>query len=194
MDPKVLDLEDQHVFKNVYEDGKFAGVFQLAGRGARNLFMKAKPKSIIDIATLTSIYRPGPLTAKVDKLYIGAKNDPESVDYGHPLIREVLEETYGCIIFQEQIMKLCSVVAGFPEEETDTVRRSIMKRKASEAAESLAKARAIKQQFVEGSVKNGVPARLADDLYEKSCTSQDMVSTKRMQFLTLSTRITVHGS
>ena len=167
MDPKVLDLEDQHVFKNVYEDGKFAGVFQLAGRGARNLFMKAKPKSIIDIATLTSIYRPGPLTAKVDKLYIGAKNDPESVDYGHPLIREVLEETYGCIIFQEQIMKLCSVVAGFPEEETDTVRRSIMKRKASEAAESLAKARAIKQQFVEGSVKNGVPARLADDLYEK---------------------------
>ena len=167
MDPKVLDMDDQHVYKHVYEEGRFPGVFQLAGRGARNLFKKAKPKSIIDIATLTSIYRPGPLTAKVDRLYIKAKNNPESIDYGHPLIKEVLEETYGLIVFQEQIMKLCSVVAGFPEEETDTVRRSIMKRKASEAAESLAKARAIKEQFVAGSVKNGVDRQLADDLYEK---------------------------
>ena len=167
MDPKVLNMDDQHVYEHVYAKGRWAGIFQLAGRGAQNLFKKAKPKSIIDIATLTSIYRPGPLTAKVDKLYINAKNNPDDIDYGHPLIKEVLEETYGLIVFQEQIMKLCSVVAGFPEEETDTVRRSIMKRKASEAAESLAKARAIKEQFVAGSVKNGVDAQLADDLYEK---------------------------
>ena len=167
MDPKVLDMDDQHVYKHVYEEGRFPGVFQLAGRGARNLFKKAKPKSIIDIATLTSIYRPGPLTAKVDRLYIKAKNSPDTIDYGHPLIKEVLEETYGLIVFQEQIMKLCSVVAGFPEEECDTVRRSIMKRKASEAAESLAKARSIKEQFVAGSVENGVDRQLADDLYEK---------------------------
>jgi DNA polymerase-3 subunit alpha len=167
MDPKVLNMDDQHVYEHVYASGRWAGIFQLAGRGAQNLFKKAKPKSIIDIATLTSIYRPGPLTAKVDRLYIKAKNNPEAVDYGHPLIKEVLEETYGLIVFQEQIMKLCSVVAGFPEEECDTVRRSIMKRKASEAAESLAKARSIKEQFVAGSVKNGVDRQLADDLYEK---------------------------
>ena len=167
MDPKVLDLDDQLVYKNVYEDGKFPGIFQLANRGAQNLFRKAKPKSIVDIATLTSIYRPGPLTAKVDKLYLDAKNNPENVVYGHPLIEEVLKETYGMIVFQEQIMKLCSVVAGFPESETDNVRRSIMKRKASEADESLRQARAIKKQFVEGSVANGVDASLADELYEK---------------------------
>ena len=167
MDPKVLDLDDQLVYKNVYEDGNFPGVFQLANKGAQNLFKKAKPKSIIDIATLTSIYRPGPLTAKVDKLYLDAKNNPEDVVYGHPLIEEVLKETYGMIVFQEQIMKLCSVVAGFPESETDTVRRSIMKRKASEAEESLRQAREIKKRFVEGSVANGVAEHLADELYEK---------------------------
>lgn len=167
MDPKVLDMDDQHVYEHIYAKGRWAGIFQLAGRGAQNLFKKAKPKSIIDIATLTSIYRPGPLTAKVDKLYINAKNNPDNIDYGHPLIKEVLEETYGLIVFQEQIMKLCSVVAGFPEDETDTVRRSIMKRKASEAAESLAKARSIKDQFVAGAVENGVDRQLADDLYEK---------------------------
>jgi DNA polymerase III alpha subunit len=74
---------------------------------------------------------------------------------------------HNCIIFQETIMKLCSHVAGFPEKETDDVRRSIMKRKASEAAESLAEARAIKERFVAGAVKNGVDEKLADNLYEK---------------------------
>lgn len=167
LNPKVLDLDDQRVYKHVYEEGRFAGVFQLAGKGAQRLFQKAKPKSIIDIATLTSIYRPGPLTAKVDKLYIDAKNNPEDVFYGHPLIEEVLGETYGTIIFQEQVMKLCSIVAGFPESETDAVRRNIMKRKASEADETLRKAREIKERFVAGAVKNGVKAQLADELYEK---------------------------
>jgi len=97
MDPKKLDMNDQHVYKHVYEEGRFAGIFQLANKGARNLFMKAKPKSIIDIATLTSIYRPGPLTAKVDKLYIEAKENADKIDYGHPLIKDILEETVGCL-------------------------------------------------------------------------------------------------
>lgn len=167
MNPKRLDLNDQHVYKHVYEEGRFAGVFQLTQKGAQKLFMKAKPKSIVDIATLTSIYRPGPLTAHVDKIYLEAKADPESIRYGHPLIKQVLEETSGCIIFQEQIMRLCSTVAGFPEKETDNVRRSLMKRKASEIDKSIAEARATKERFVAGAVANGVDASLADDLYEK---------------------------
>ena len=167
MDPKVLDMNDQKVYDYVYDQGHFAGVFQLTSGGAQRLFQKAKPKSIVDIATLTSIYRPGPLHAKVDKLYVKAKNDPENVDYGHPLIKEVLEETFGMIVFQEQVMKLCSIVAGFPEAETDTIRRNIMKRTGAKQAETMAAAMAAKKDFVAGSVKNGVPERVADELYEK---------------------------
>jgi len=167
MDPKIIDMNDQRVYKNVYEEGRFPGVFQLAGRGARRLFMKAQPKNIIDIATLTSVYRPGPLAAKVDKLYITAKSNPDQVDYGHPLIKEVLESTYGMIIFQEQIMQLCSVVAGFPEEDTDQVRRGLLKRKASEKEANLESARKLQKRFVGGSVSNGVPRKIASDLYEK---------------------------
>jgi len=59
--------------------------------------MKAKPKNIIDVATLTSIYRPGPLAANVDKLYLEAKSTPDKIDYQHPLIKKVLEPTYGCL-------------------------------------------------------------------------------------------------
>ncbi|NBQ54826.1 MAG: hypothetical protein EBU49_14765, partial [Proteobacteria bacterium] len=128
MDPKNIDLNDQRVYEYVYHEGRFAGIFQLANAGAQRLFMRAKPTSILDIATLTSIYRPGPLAANVDKLYLDSKANPDKIDYLHPLIKKVLEPTFGCIIFQESVMKLCSVVAGFPETETDTIRRNIMKK------------------------------------------------------------------
>jgi len=167
MDPKNIDLNDQKVYEYVYHEGRFAGIFQLTQAGAQRLFTKAKPRSIIDIATLTSIYRPGPLAANVDKLYIGAKNEPEKIDYQHPLIKKVLEPTYGCIIFQEQTMKLCSVVAGFPEAETDTMRRNIMKRSAAKKDSAIADARKAKEEFVSGAMKNGVPEKVADELYEK---------------------------
>jgi len=167
MDPKNIDLNDQKVYEYVYHEGRFAGVFQLANAGAQRLFMKAKPRNIIDIATLTSIYRPGPLAANVDKLYIGAKNEPEKIDYQHPLIKKVLESTYGCIIFQEQTMKLCSVVAGFPEAETDTIRRNIMKRTAAKKDAGDEEARRAKTEFVSGAMKNGVSERVAGELYDK---------------------------
>lgn len=167
MDPKNINLNDQKVYEYVYHDGRFAGVFQLAGPGAQRLFMKCKPRSITDIATLTSIYRPGPLAANVDKLYLEAKNEPDKIDYQHPLIKKVLEPTYGCIVFQEQIMKLCSVVAGFPEAETDTIRRNLLKRTAAKRDDNFDAAKKTKDEFVAGSVRNGVPEKVADELFEK---------------------------
>ena len=167
MDPKNIDFNDQKVYEYVYHQGRWAGVFQCTQTGAQRLFAKAKPRSIIDIATLTSIYRPGPLAANVDKLYIDAKNNPDKVDYKHPLIKKVLESTYGCIIFQEQTMKLCSVVAGFPEAETDTMRRNIMKRSAAKKDDAAADAKKAKEEFVIGAMKNGVAERDASELYDK---------------------------
>jgi DNA polymerase-3 subunit alpha len=168
MDPKNIDLNDQRVYEYVYHEGRFAGIFQLANAGAQRLFMRAKPTSILDIATLTSIYRPGPLAANVDKLYLDSKANPDKIDYLHPLIKKVLEPTFGCIIFQESVMKLCSVVAGFPETETDTIRRNIMKKTtAKDGAKGVDEAKKSKVDFVSGAVRNGVPEKIADELYEK---------------------------
>jgi DNA polymerase-3 subunit alpha len=167
MDPKNIDLNDQKVYEYVYHDGRFAGIFQLANAGAQRLFQKAKPRSILDIATLTSIYRPGPLAANVDKLYLEAKANPDKIDYQHPLIKKVLEPTAGCIIFQESVMRLCSVVAGFPETETDSIRRNIMKKTTAKDAKGMDEAKKAKGDFVIGAVKNGVPEKVADELYEK---------------------------
>lgn len=165
MDPKTLDLNDTEVYKNVYHDGRFAGVFQCTQKGAQKLFQRAKPESIIDIATLTSIYRPGPLSAKVDKTYINAKNNPESVDYGHPLIKQVLEPSYGCIVFQEQAMALCNIVAGIPRIELNKIRK--MMKPSGSSDENVAKARALEERFISGAIENGINKGIAHELYKK---------------------------
>ncbi|HIL27116.1 MAG TPA: hypothetical protein EYG21_07010, partial [Nitrospinaceae bacterium] len=141
------------------------GIFQCTQRGTQALFKRAKPKSIIDIATLTAIYRPGPLGAKVDKLYIENKKRPDMIEYGHPLIEEVLKETHGCIIFQEQVMKLCNQVAGIPKAECNAMRK--MMKPVSSGNENINKAKKLQDKFIKGAMANGVSQSIAKSLYEK---------------------------
>jgi DNA polymerase-3 subunit alpha len=93
--PERMDLNDKKVYKNVFQKGNFAGIFQFTERGAQELCKKAKPNNIIDLSAITSIYRPGPLSANVDKDYIVAKEAQESIKYIHPIIKQILEPTYG---------------------------------------------------------------------------------------------------
>lgn len=102
--PDANTYDDQSVYENVYHNGAFAGIFQCSSRGAQKLFTEAKPTSIIDIAVLTSIYRPGPLAAKVDKIYLDAKNHGKKFDWGHPLFEKVLGETYNCLSGDTKIL------------------------------------------------------------------------------------------
>lgn len=99
LDPERMDLADEKTYKNVYHQAtrRSPGVFQLTSKGAQRLFEKGKPKSVNDIAALTSVYRPGPLAAGVDKLYVDAMTHPENIVYDHPLIKEVLESTGNCL-------------------------------------------------------------------------------------------------
>ncbi len=101
--PDTIDLNNQDVYKNIFHNGKWAGIFQFTEKGAQAFCKRAKPTSIIDISAITSIFRPGPLSAKVDDEYVEAKENPQYIKYIHPLIEEITEETYGFLIFQEQI-------------------------------------------------------------------------------------------
>lgn len=101
--PNVINFDDPKPYE-VYADGRWAGIFQCTGRGAQRLFVKAKPKSVIDIATLTSIYRPGPLAAKVDKLYLEAKNDGKEIEWGDHRINDILKKTYSCLTGDAKVM------------------------------------------------------------------------------------------
>ena len=104
--PDVLNLNDSNVYKNIFHKGKWAGIFQFTEKGAQNFCKRARPTSLIDIAAITSIYRPGPLGANVDQHYIDAKDGLRHIDYIHPIVKEVTKETHGFLIFQEQIALL----------------------------------------------------------------------------------------
>ena len=97
-------------------------------------------------------------------MYIKNKKTPEDIFYGHPLIQEVLEETYGCIIFQEQVMELANKVAGIPKSECNAVRK--MMKPSGASKDALKKAKALEDRFVSGCVENGVRQDIAQKLYD----------------------------
>jgi hypothetical protein len=139
-------------------------VHNCTSEGAQKFFMEAKPRSIINTACLTSVYRPGPLSAGADKLWI--KHEHEHYDWGHPLINETLKETRGILVFQESVMALANKVAGFPLDQTDEVRRAIMKRSISGGEAAKQKAAELEDSFIAGAIKNSVPEETAKKAYQ----------------------------
>jgi len=164
MDPKVIDFNDQSVYNNVYHGGNFCGTFQCTNRGAQSMFKRAKPTSLMDIATLTSIFRPGPLSAKVDKTYIKAKNNNFTEKYGNELIDTLLKPTYGHVIFQEQVMELSHVVAGIPKAECNAIRK--MMKPAGNSLDAVRKTKALEKRFINGCASNKVPKPIAKTLFD----------------------------
>ena len=156
-----IEVENNH---NFVADGIV--VHNCTSRGAQKFFERSKPKSIDDIAVLTSIYRPGPLAAKIDDLWAKAL-EGEEYDWGDKRINKILEKTRGLLIFQEGVMMLAELVAGFPKDKCDEVRRAIMKRTISGGDAAKAKVDQLKIDFVEGSMKNGYTKSVAENLYEK---------------------------
>jgi len=164
--PDANSYDDQTVYEKVYHNGAFAGVFQCTSRGAQKLFTEAKPSSIVDIAVLTSIYRPGPLAAKVDQIYLDAKNHGKKFDWGHPLFDKVLGPTYNCVIFQESVMALAEHIGGFPKEKCDDVRRAIMKRDLSKGDAAIKEAQKMEDDFVAGAISKGITEATARKAYQ----------------------------
>lgn len=162
--PAVVDFDDPRPYE-VYSQARWGGIFQLTSQGAQRLFVKARPKSIIDIATLTSIYRPGPLAANLDKLYLEVDEKP--FDWGDDRISRILGKTKGLLIFQESVMELAEKAAGFPKAKCDKVRRDIMKRSISGGEAAKKGAQETRDAFVKGCVVNGYTEKVANNLYDK---------------------------
>jgi DNA polymerase-3 subunit alpha len=162
--PDKIDLHDQDVYENIFHKGKWAGIFQFTEKGAQSFAQKVMPKSIIDISAITSIYRPGPLSAKVDKQYVNAINDPLSVNYAHELVEEVTKETYGFLIFQEQIALLAYHLGdGITMDEANLLRKVLTKKGTGKGHEVK---EAIKKKFIKGSTDKGLTEEKAEELWK----------------------------
>jgi len=159
--------DDPEVWKHVYHEGRFVGVFQFTASGARQFCLEAKPDSIDELAALTAIYRPGPLKANVHKLYVKAKQNASKVQYDHPVIQDVLGPTFGYVVFQEQFMMLAEKLAGFTPGEADQLRKTLVKKSLDTMGKKSAEKEIAMQQFVEGAKRiHGVSEKVTVPLWE----------------------------
>jgi DNA polymerase-3 subunit alpha len=161
--PDTLDLNDQEVYDNIFHPGKWAGVFQFTEHGAQNFCTKAKPNSIIDISAITSIFRPGPLSAGVDADYVEAKEHPQYVSYLSDDAREITEETFGFLIFQEQIALLAHKLGGLTLDEGNLLRKVLTKKG---TGKNSVKGK-LHKKFITGCVDKGIARDAAQDLWDK---------------------------
>ena len=161
--PDVLDLNDSKVYKNIFHKGKFAGTFQFTNAGAQNLSKKSKPNDIIDISAITSIYRPGPLSAGVDKSYVKAKNSKKT-SYINDIVEEVTKETSGFLIFQEQIALLAHKLGdNISLEEGNKLRKLLTKKGTGKGFEEKED---IRQRFISGCLNKSMTQESADKLWQ----------------------------
>jgi DNA polymerase-3 subunit alpha len=126
--PDVIDLNDQEVYENIFHTGKWAGVFQFTEQGAQKFCVRAKPTNIIDVSAITSIYRPGPLAANVHDEYVEAKESPHHIKYLNDDAHDITQETFGFLIFQEQIALLAHKLGGLTLDEGNMLRKVLTKK------------------------------------------------------------------
>ena len=163
-------LDDQKVWEHVYHKGRFVQIFQFTQQGARNFCMSAKPRTIEELATITAIYRPGPLSAGVHRKYVKAKKSVEGgnpIKYDHPVIEEILSETYGFISFQEQFMLLAQKLAGFDKGASDKMRKTLVKKSLDSNDAKVQERIDLRKKFVNGAVEiSGMDRPIAEKLYK----------------------------
>jgi len=164
-----IDYNDPDVYKMISE-GKTAGVFQLESAGMTQFMKELQPSSLEDIIAGISLYRPGPMD-QIPK-YLRNKNNPEQITYAHPLLENILNVTYGCMIYQEQVMQIVRDLAGYSMGRSDLVRRAMAKKKMDVMQQE-------RKNFiygitdsdgniiVNGAVRNGVDEKTANKIFDE---------------------------
>jgi len=159
IDMEALPEEDEATF-DLLARGDLEGIFQLESSGMRQIVKDLKPSSLEDISSILALYRPGPLDAGLIPKFINRKHGRESMDVVHPKLEPILQETYGIMVYQEQIMKIAQDLAGYSLGEADLLRRAMGKKKKSEMEKH-------QDIFVKGAQERGVDGRVATSLFEQ---------------------------
>lgn len=158
LDIDKIPLDDDKTF-NLLKEGKTKGVFQLESSGITQLTVRSKPEKFEDIVALIALYRPGPLESGMAADYVKRKNGEEKVLYPHDDLKPVLKETFGTLVYQEQIMQISRIIGGFKMSEADKLRKAMGKKKMDVMAQ-------MKEAFLKGAAEKGYDKKFADDLFE----------------------------
>ena len=151
-----IPLDDIATYR-LFQDGKTEAVFQFESRGMQGMLRDARPTRLEDLIALNALYRPGPMD--LIPSFVARKHGREKVEYPHPLVEGMLSETYGIMVYQEQVMQTAQILGGYSLGGADLLRRAMGKKKAEEMAEH-------REIFRKGAAGNNIPAHKADEIFD----------------------------
>ena len=159
LDLEHIPLDDKKTFA-LFQAGNTDGVFQFESPGMKDLLRKYKPENFRDLIALNALYRPGPLKSGMTDEFIKCKHHPDRISYESPELEDILKETKGLIVYQEQVMQIATALAGFSMAEADILRKAMGKKKTSVM-------KAQKQRFLEGAKEKGLTHSKASKIFEQ---------------------------
>lgn len=159
IDMQNLPTESSDPAFHLLQQGDSVGVFQLESSGMQALLLRMKPTNIEDIIASIALFRPGPLQSGMDKTFVDCKNGHQPIEYLHPKLENVLSNTYGSIVYQEQVMQIAQELASYSLGEADLLRRAMGKKDVKEMERQ-------KSLFTERAVQNGVKENLANEIFD----------------------------
>jgi len=154
-----IPLEDQGTYEKVFHKGLTSGVFQFESHGMRDVLRRYQPNSIEDLTALNALYRPGPIQGGMIDDFIERKHGRRKIEYELPELKEILQETLGVIVYQEQVMQVANKLAGYSLGEADLLRRAMGKKNAEEMAKQ-------RERFVQGATQRGYPPRKIEKIFD----------------------------
>jgi DNA polymerase III subunit alpha len=154
-----IPLEDNTTYANVFHKGLTSGVFQFESHGMRDVLRRYQPNSIEDLTALNALYRPGPIQGGMIDDFIERKHGRRKIEYELPELKEILAETLGVIVYQEQVMQIANRLAGYSLGEADLLRRAMGKKKAEEMAQQ-------RERFVQGATQRGFPNKKIEKIFD----------------------------
>ena len=153
-----IPLDDKRVF-DLFSKGETVGIFQFESSGMRDYLRKLKPESLEDLTAMNALYRPGPLDSFMIDEYIQRKHGEKQISYEHPRLETILKETYGVIVYQEQVLKIASDLAGYSLGKADILRKAMGKKQTETMAQQ-------KEEFLKGAKASGITEKKAEKIFE----------------------------
>jgi DNA polymerase III subunit alpha len=154
-----IPLADAETYEKVFHRGLTSGVFQFESHGMRDVLRRYQPNSIEDLTALNALYRPGPIQGGMIDDFIDRKHGRKKIEYELPELKQILQETLGVIVYQEQVMQIANRLAGYSLGEADLLRRAMGKKKPEEMAKQ-------RERFVEGAVQRGFPQKKIEKIFD----------------------------
>jgi DNA polymerase-3 subunit alpha len=154
-----IPLEDNDTYEKVFHKGLTSGVFQFESHGMRDVLRRYQPNSIEDLTALNALYRPGPIQGGMIDDFIERKHGRRKIEYELPELKEILAETLGVIVYQEQVMQIANKLAGYSLGEADLLRRAMGKKKPEEMAKQ-------RERFVQGATQRNFPSKKIEKIFD----------------------------